>query len=513
MVKLKEIYFGDVEGKDEFLEVKDNFTGMFYKDSEIFKKLYDPKVFLIIGRKGTGKTLLAEYYKHITQSETNKVNIFDESDFSLMKLRNFEYGLVSDQESRIFWEYFFLTTIAEQIVKDTKIKRIGFMVKRRKLRSILDKSDFKVSGKTVKESNSMGFNITGGIKNISSKISGNLSEEVSKQFQEKKYYERIDSLRKLVMFFISNGKVNYQLFFDDIDELEVFNDDSSQKIKFIHSMIKAAKRMNNDFRTVDSNSKIFVLMRVDMIKELNQRTHNFNKVRQTNSVTLDWQYNSSTDLMDQPLTRMIIKKIKNNSPDYRLRSDFEIFNLIWPQKIANKNAIKYIIDHSFGRPRDFVMFLNVVKVKYPEKESITGRMMKQSLNEYSSIFFDELTNEINRNENRDLIMDTITLIKDTGKNTFHLDELMDTYELTPERYHYITGESDLKLAIESLYQYSVIGASKKVKTGKSSYRLVEFFYRTNAIDTPNLLGGFSIHFALRPALNIGDSNIQKETVA
>ena len=255
-------------------------------------------------------------------------------------------------------------------------------------------------------------------------------------------------------------------------------------------------------------------MRSDMVKELNENTHNFNKIALTNSVTLDWQYRPRLGVLEQSLTKMVIQKIKNSDKgqfEFKDMNDNDILNRIWPQKIQGKNPIKYIIDHSFGRPRDFVMFLNVVKAMYPEKETITPHMMKAALKEYSTLFYAELMNEINRNENKALIMSSLTLLKDTGKNTFCLKELETTFNISPGRYQSIENVDDIKQGVKELYSYSIIGSSKKVGQGPNGYRQVEYQYRNNAIDNPNLSGHFSIHFALRAVLNVGD-NTKKENV-
>lgn len=69
-IKLKNIYFGRADGSQEAED--ENFENLFYKGNkkyDLLNKNIDK--FIISGRKGTGKTILAKYF----EKEKNKENI------------------------------------------------------------------------------------------------------------------------------------------------------------------------------------------------------------------------------------------------------------------------------------------------------------------------------------------------------------------------------------------------------------------------------------------------------
>lgn len=515
VVKLKEIYFGDVEGKDEVKELRKDFTSVFYKDNQIYCNLENPKVFLIVGRKGTGKTLLAEYYKEKNNTDKNIVKLFDESAFSLLKLQTFEYNNVKDQEASAFWEYFFIVTLAQEVIKQKFWFKPRLYFKKKKLERLVKESDFRINGMSTKQGGSYNAKSSIDIKGPSLSNGIDYSEELNQTYREKKYYEKIEEIRDALLDVLKCCEVSYQFFFDDIDELEIFENNKKEQVKFIHAMIKAAKRLNVNFNEIENSTRVFILLRNDMVRELNEQTNNFNKILETNAVNLTWQYNPNIDTVEQPLSKMIIKKIRNGRPEYLKYTDDDIYKQMWPKKINNKTAIKFIIDYSFGRPRDFVMFLNVMKERFPDRETITPDMMRKAVSIYSEKFFNELRNEINRNEKKDLINQTILLIKDTGKNTFTIDDLYDTFLRDTSRYSVVQVREDIESGVLELYMYSVVGSSKKVKTEKTSFRQVDFSYRNIGIDNPYMKGYFSVHFALRSVFKLvhNDKDKEKERIS
>ena len=72
MKKLGEFSFGNIDGKKELSSYnKNNISNLekvFFNHNECFEKLKE-KQFLIIGEKGTGKTLLIEYFKEKKKKE------------------------------------------------------------------------------------------------------------------------------------------------------------------------------------------------------------------------------------------------------------------------------------------------------------------------------------------------------------------------------------------------------------------------------------------------------------
>lgn len=510
LVKIKDIYFGDVEGKDEAAEARerDNFESIFYSGFHWYEEMLEPKKFLVIGQKGTGKTLLAEYFKHEQNKSGNIVEIIDESNFTLKKLEKINYRDITEQEMIIFWEYFFLNELCDRLLKSIPWYKKNLFLKFRKLQKIHDEKHFEMKrfSTNKKENLESMISATMDAKNtgIQSKLGGIYETAINKQYEESEYFNEV---REYTDLLISCGKhlknKRIALIFDDLDELEIFAGTTESKAIFINSMVKTVKRMNSLFREQKVNFKSFLLMRQDMADDLN-KSNNFNKIKNSNSIQLSWIYNKKIGVEKQPLTKMIVQKIKQSNPSFeKIDNDQEIYNLVLPSKVSRRPLVKYIIDYSFGRPRDFVMLLNTIKRNFGQYEKITPSYVTNSIPEYSLSFYKELENEINRSPNKALLQDGLLLLKDNQLITFTMEELEKTYNKDPQRYIAISNSNMISHCMKELYRYNVIGTSSQItnESGEEA-NVVEFYYRNNAISNPDLSNLLSVHYALRSALNV-----------
>ena len=68
LTPISQISFGTTDGKNEARNP--NFESLFYDGGGYYRKLKeDPLKFLVIGRKGTGKTILVRYFQKILLKE------------------------------------------------------------------------------------------------------------------------------------------------------------------------------------------------------------------------------------------------------------------------------------------------------------------------------------------------------------------------------------------------------------------------------------------------------------
>ncbi|EIJ0962152.1 hypothetical protein LH711_004276, partial [Vibrio vulnificus] len=64
-LELKDLYLGQNDGKKEAI-YKDNFEEFFINENSILDQVQRKEKFLVLGRKGSGKTFLAHYMKKIS---------------------------------------------------------------------------------------------------------------------------------------------------------------------------------------------------------------------------------------------------------------------------------------------------------------------------------------------------------------------------------------------------------------------------------------------------------------
>ena len=508
MVKLKDVFFGFEEGKDEANDALqwNKFEEIFYPGFGSYDEMLLPHKFLVIGRKGTGKTLLAEYFKNEQRKEDNKVIIIDESNFTVKKLEKMDYRGITEQEMIVFWEYFFCTEIAKNIKEEFSGWKWLTSSKYRKLSKVLKNKKFQVTKMKQTETDKLASSLKALVGEKSSAgigINRNSEFTTSKELEESPYYDELKDYKEAIISCkkILEGKKIF-IIFDDLDELEIFAETFESKKRFILTMVRTIRRMNSEFVDNDVPIKMFALMRQDMADDLND-SNNFNKILNSNSINLKWNYNHKIGVMNQPLTQMLVRKVKQSSEEFQQMNDMEVYNSLLPGKVKGQVLVKHLIDNSFGRPRDFVLFLNTIKENYPEKEKIRPAFFQNSYKDYSLKFYRELENEINRNANKIFLKEGIQLIRDNKLMTFTLEEIIETYEKNPIRYPAISNKSLIEDCLKELYTYNVVGTSVTViNENEKDSNIVEFFYRNNSIKNPDLSNMISVHFALRPALNV-----------
>lgn len=124
-ITLNDIYFGRADGSQE-AEDK-NFENLFYNGNKKYDLLNDnPDKYIISGRKGTGKTILAKYFEKEKNKEGIPTKILNKRELVLnLYLEKGKYAL-DRQEQELFIEYTLLCEMSKLILEN---KRKLFKVK------------------------------------------------------------------------------------------------------------------------------------------------------------------------------------------------------------------------------------------------------------------------------------------------------------------------------------------------------------------------------------------------
>ena len=134
---MKDFNFGDVSGSEESQEPK--FQDLFYdEDSKIENQVNSKKKFIIYGRKGTGKTLLASYINEKNKKVHNRASkVVSYDDYILEKLKEFKYDSVKKEEQSLFWRYVFLQQFTDLIKDDFKELHFWQFFKKYKIKKFI----------------------------------------------------------------------------------------------------------------------------------------------------------------------------------------------------------------------------------------------------------------------------------------------------------------------------------------------------------------------------------------
>lgn len=484
---VSKINFGDIDGREE--AKLDNFEALFYEKDNYYLDLMNSSKFLILGRKGTGKTILVNYLKKKNIPNPDVfINLLDISDVTSKKLQIFHNEDIQKDEMDSFWEYVFLLEFSEQIISESSFFQKLFPWSNvKKLRKEIEESRFYLSGfnETNKIEGSLGMSESA---KFTSKVKA--GSEVTKTYTKAKYYNLVKSLSPLIKNRIKIENKKRFIIYDDVDELYDQSKDRDFFLTMMNAMIRSAKRFNDNYFN-SSGLKVILVFRKDILKELQSRASNLNKIVGSSSININWiDYQKD---INNPLIKLVIHKIRY-STDLYSESNETIFDAVLRQESSGDTLVGLLLDRTFGRPRDVINFLKIYQEDYPLDKRFLIKNLKKCYKKYSEWFYNEIANEIHILENKKEIEETIRAIQEMKKKRFSIDELkmfihdsesFPSYEI-----------KNLRENINKLYELSIIGnISNKGNT-------VEFFYRTNHSSNANFDMNFIVHFGIQPYLSL-----------
>lgn len=503
-VKLENIFIGNIDAEKESL--RKDFTKLFFNQNDKYKELISGDKFLIIGRKGTGKTYLAKYIaSQINSFKKNHCRMCDSSnDFNLQKLIDLNDRNLLQGESETFWKWVILLEFSRSILESHKIKsRVPFF-KVYKLRKFIksyypdNHSIFKASD--MKTSSSLKSNLK-----IKNHFDIQESDDFSVNYGKKKYYENFNYIYNLIVNILkSNSYKTITLILDDLDCLNSISKLDNSLVDLLTSLINVTRKLNLELANCnkDCKSKIILVLREDILNYMHDYNSNLNKIASDDDyIRLYWLTNNENEPYNHPLMQLILSKIRASTPNYKGYSNSQLYNQLFRKEIRNKSVLKFLLDNSFGRPRDIIQFLNLVKDQNKNSGWFHPNYFKKCMQQYSNWFYNELRNEISIRSNSQFLKESITLIKNIHKINFTFQDLETTYNKNPELYPSVENLHDV---IKETYSLGVIGTSytpHSSGTGTSKHH-VSFSYRSDSDDEPDFSNGFVVHEGLRKKFSL-----------
>lgn len=498
-VQLKDIFVGDPDGLAE--AQKEQFNDLFYKKNKKYEELEkNPSKFIVTGRKGTGKTLLAKYYELQMKSEKGIAKYIDKDQVLFRQLQAIGNGAVPQRERASFITYAILREISSLLCDEerTILRGRGFWEK------IKIKRKFKNLKKRIDKNNILNFEKNGIKYQDESAFSGKANSsklyELSAQrkfvneenYTREPYYDKIEELKKSLFELTCYKKVS--IIIDDLDEYDEKIATNTSFAKFLSKFIEVSYKLNLDLNKVSPGSKIILLFRSDLFRFLHNDSTNLNKYVVNSQVNLNWLKDSNTSQPEKHiLIDMIFNKIRTSIPKWYEKTNLELYEMLFPAKIKGRETLKYLLNYSHGRPRDIVNLLNKIIYKYPDASKFTNEMFLAVEPEYSADFCNELRNEISLYYGSDYINACFSMLTLIRKNNFWKSEA-EKIIFQNQQLAIITN---LDEALEMLYRYGAIGNMKAITPKDIKFY---FGYREDGSEPLNYGEKFTVHFALRKAL-------------
>lgn len=513
---LDNIKIGFAEGAKEAEE--ENFTDIFYKGNNKYNELLQKYKFIISGRKGTGKTLLAKYYQKTMSDDLFIIDYSKFNNISLHEYIDLDTANVNEDIRILFQEYYIYKHIVITILDNKRTFKnfkknnglLNFFKDYFRYREYvgayndleeLYKSYYpdgpynEKEIKTVKrvvESASMESNM--GINEpVSFKNNSTNSNERSIEFikEKKNFAERIAQFKKCIYKCLKY--ISVSIIIDELDEIR--SNDTEHLIIFLLSLVVKINDINLDLLKINSKSKCILLLRSDILELFASRGPNIQKIITDSNIELEW-FKNSDELEKMILYKIGKSDVSQSLKNYKIQSIRDTIFSKAPN--TSETSFDRILRYSLGRPRDVITYINNIISAFPNENQITYQLVKETELTYSKNLFFEIKNEMELKKTPDEIADIEKLLRNFGQPTFTYQEILKYFEDHKKEYPYII---DIEATLQYLYELGLIGNFVVTKVKKRHNKKSAWSYR-NGGPILNKDLKIAIHFGIRKALNI-----------
>jgi hypothetical protein len=382
---------------------------------------------LVLGRKGTGKTAIFKYFSSnmfLSDQKISQPINFRDYPWPIHKLykESMEGEITAYFKS---WKYIIIVQAIIRLIQENEkegtlskhlqnAKKIITKIYGSPIPGVLDviKSKFKRITKLAGPSAS--------IDELSLSTIDVSFDEISQD------QTLIDSLKSnafnLLEYFdtIFKKESNKRVFIlmDQLDENWLI-DEISEYSKILINLLNVARNLNSDGEYNDK-LKIILFLRTDIYETL--RFNDKNKIKKGNSVEIRWD--------DKSLDEMFYERIKNFAPADILNTEQKDSDAIFEIKHVRHGAtpFRHILRRSFYRPRDVIVYFNEIRNQHISSKSglYTSKDLYNAEKEYSISLYDEFIDEWG-NQKPDLEK-SLNILQNIGVQTFSYSDFSAAYK-------------------------------------------------------------------------------------
>ena len=462
--------FGDVAAEDDaVLE--------YFFSTNAVQDIENNKAFLVLGRKGTGKTAIVRYF---TESHNGSLS-------KSLSLRGYPWNVhasridhgASEIEAYVSsWRYLIaveLGALALSHPKSARSDRAQFLKKffqdnyggpQPQLSEILRPSKLSLNKLSLQPA-----------------IMGNQLGSVSLDRSDRDHKLGLElntlatAIIDAVLEIVQDGELGaLSLHFDELDQgLAVLDDVRS---RMLVGLIIAAREVRRDTAKIGGKVNPVIYLRTDLWDEL--QFSDKNKLSQTVALHLGWDEKALLELVEARIRAKLFPSATWN-------------DVAAPELMrGSQTKWNHILARTFLRPRDVIRFLNAALAKAKERDQNTQLIVNQDIvssrDEYSSYLKAELDDEIRTHWfHWDEALKACSAISTI---TFERDDFITEYNRRKSSKNHVSADEALSL----LYRFSVIGYEKRSGYGGLSWA---FQYTDPEAGWNNAATRFKVHSGLK----------------
>lgn len=479
-MSFKSIEFGRTSGEAEAVEVP-HLVAQGYVDDGLLDPFLSHKKWLLLARKGAGKSLLGEKIKQVATDPAmaSAVTITHLADFPY---KTFSQLMPSSVETAsrypASWSWLLCLQIIDSLSRHPGSTRslnidVNAAISQLKAFGLLPTNDIQ---QLVVRSSKAGFKaqIPALLEVFGESTTGGMPPDLA-------FLNLVSSLKQLI------GKYNFHgqqfLVIDGLDDVLT---KAAVQYETLSALIFEAGRLNAYFKINKIPVWIIVLCRTDIYEVLPGA--NKNKIRQDSCVEIDW-YPPSEDVDKSKLL-----SLANLRASLSLNRDVDIFLDYFPKTMDHGiTTKKYLTDLTRHTPRDFIALLSNIQ-KTSKGTSLTRTEILDGVKLYSEKYFlpeikDELVGYVTPRE-LEMFLNSVGEIHERAFTMERLEKVALTLGLQ---------KSKLDVLMHALFSASAIGLTWRDRT--SRLNRFEFKFR-NPNSTFNPARTVVLHKGLWKALNV-----------
>lgn len=436
----------------------------------------------VIGRKGTGKTAIAEHLFCLKDHDTFTVKLsFKNFPFNqLYKLKNDDFN--NPNQYITLWKYLIYSSLAKMMIDNKKID----LEIRSKLEQIYTKEPIKSLPNTIKKwvGSTLKLSFLGTGLEIGT-INNNEKNETE-------WIDRTNVLEEIIEKYIDKSR--YYIIFDELDEDYrdiLISKKHQQYTDLLTSLFKSVQDIKSTF--IDDNYNIFpvIFLRDDIYEIIQDPDKNkWNDLK----LDLDWNETKIKTLLQFRLSRAI-------NPEGNILEFGKAWGNMFVQKDVSyghrqqkkMSSFNYISRSTLGRPRDYIRYLQLCAELsiLKGKNKVLPSIIIESDKAFSNYLKNELVDEIHGAVPE--IQDIFNIISHIRKQTFSIEEFKTAYDMSVKRGE--VTDRGVEFILRILFHFSVIGNQPKQKN-------IQVFRYINKEARFNFSENVIVHRGLFKALQI-----------
>ena len=405
-----DIDFGRISAEEEARRNPNLIKDGYYEYKDTINKLWNDSQFLVIGGKGSGKSLIGQKLKSVQDQDPMRfTTLINMEDFQYKSFKKIVPGFEDVDRNLSYctaWKFIFCIYAIGSLCNDCGKKaeydgEFHSAIESLKKQRILPVNSI---GDIIKVSSKKRFSLSLGHPSVGS-VSCSLGENESKELP-------VDEATEMLIKVLEKCQSECKHLIV-IDGLDHNLSERGTQFPIIMELIKTAKSFNDLMSEKSVPVKIVVLCRADIYDRL--KDPNKNKITTSYMIKLDW-YQDQIHADKLELVKLVEQRAALCGCD-------NLFGRFFLEKIDDKDIRKYLLENTRYTPRDFIQLLTILK-EFHSTEKFTRLQIENAVKKYSQDYFwNEICDELSGYIPNDQIDNIYTLLRDLGKRDFTLGDL------------------------------------------------------------------------------------------